>query len=83
MTTATIVQDRMGNLQVWKGKRKIHQVSKYLWHNSAGEQSDVYFQTQDDVEQVLGNLPAKTRTLIENGWPVTTTKFNEEYFPNN
>ena len=66
----TMVQNRMGHIHVWYGRKEIHQVSKYNWHDNTGKESDLYFQRQDMIEYVYDSLRPDDLEDLAGGWVV-------------
>lgn len=77
----TLVKNGMGHIHMWKGKKQPVQISKYNFTVN-GEDSDVYFQSEDDIETIKGYLTSKQIHDLENGWTVITSKIPSDYFQN-
>lgn len=65
----TLKMDRTGALHVWRG----HNVNSPMT-------AELYFQTGDDAEQALSNLPKEEQEEVRAGWYTETTFFPDEYF---
>jgi hypothetical protein len=64
---ALVKYNRMGHIEAWPGE------------NAHGE-APVYIQSQDDVDQILSNLPKSEREHLEKGYDIITKNFPDEYF---
>jgi len=75
----TLQMNRMGHIHVWKGKVVPQQTAKYNYV-AGGRESEVYFQVDTDIQEVLNILTSDEKHALENGWPVVTTNLSDEYF---
>ena len=67
-TPVTIVQDKMGTLHIWEGIKNITQTGKYLHVDKAGKEAPMLISNQDEVVDMLRNVPQDAKESIEGGW---------------
>lgn len=74
----TIQMNAMGHLHIWAGNVEPKQTSKYNYTVN-GNDSDLYFQADYDVQAILDYLTPEDREDVDNGWTIRTW-IPEEYF---
>lgn len=80
MIKVSIQLDSMGCLHIFKGhNRKLTQVAKYLYNDNKGNEADLYFQFEEDIEAIKSILTFEQISLLEGGWQINA-KIHSEYF---
>jgi len=69
---ATIKQNKIGHLHVWFGDVNIIEISKsnYLSLDKNNKESDLYLQTQSDIQNFLDDLDSDLAKEILEGYTV-------------
>lgn len=69
---ATIKQNRIGHLHVWFGKVDIVEISKYNYISTGkdNKESDLYLQSQSDIQNFLDDLDSDLAKDILDGYTV-------------
>ena len=69
---ATIKQNKIGHLHVWFGDVNIIEISKsnYLSLDKNNKESDLYLQTQSDIQNFLDDLDSDLAKEVLEGYTV-------------
>ena len=75
----TITENRMGNWHIWPGRKHVN-TSNGFNHKVNGQESPVYIQREDNIQEFKKYLSKQQIRDLEGGWTVVTNKIPVEYF---
>ena len=68
----TVMQDKMGNLYIWKGEQQVVQHGNYQWTTKAGKNPDFHVKKPEDVQKVLNHLNPSDKEHVESNYKLVT-----------
>lgn len=75
---ATIKQNKIGHLHVWKGDVHVDRSDKYNFL-SENKESDLYLQLDSDIDSVIDILSNKDKDSLYKGY-IVKTNIDNDYF---